>query len=195
MTVDAAVCGDRVADESVVVDARGGLRNAVVVLRGAAAADPAPPPPAAVVDNVGCRFVPRVQVLRRGQTVRVHNADTVLHNARADVVGPPEVAVANLALSRPGLSMDLTRRLAARLPEGAGEVVVRLGCDVHPWMRGWLVVVDHGFAAVTDATGAYTVPNVPAGTYTLSVWHESLGRRERPITVPASGTLTVDETY
>ena len=191
--MDAAVCGDRVADESVLVDAQGGLRNAVVVLRGAAASEPGPLPAAAVVDNAGCRFVPRVQVVRRGQTVRVHNADSVLHNARADVVGPPEVTVANLALSRPGISMDLTRRLAARLPEGPGEVVVRLGCDVHPWMRGWLVVVDHALTAVTDATGSYRIADVPAGNYTLSIWHESLGRRERKVTVPASGTLTVDE--
>jgi hypothetical protein len=177
----------------VLVDAQGGLRNAVVVLRGAAAGDPRPPPATAGGDNSGCRFVPRVQVVRRGQTVRVHNADPVLHNARADVPGPPEVPVANLALSRAGLSMDLTRRLAARLPEGPGDVVVRLGCDVHPWMRGWLVVVDHGLAAVTDTMGSWTIGDVPPGTYTLRVWHESLGRRERQIEVPASGTLTVDE--
>ena len=130
----------------------------------------------------------------RGQPVRVHNADPVLHSTRADLVGPPEVAIANLALPHAGASMDLTRRLAARLPTAGAETLVRLGCDVHPWMRGWLVVVDHTLAAVTDAAGSYTIRDVPAGTYTLAVWHELLGRRERPATVPATGTVTLDET-
>ena len=196
MTVDPAVCGERMADESLLVDAQGGLRNAVVVLRAASAPAPTPVPEApVVVDNAGCRFVPRVQLVRRGQTVRVHNADSVLHNARADVVGPPDVPVANLALSRAGITMDLTRRLTARLPENRPETVVRLGCDVHPWMRGWLVVLDQGFAAVTDASGHYTIADVPEGRYTLSVWHEVLGRRERQLEVSKSGTLRADEKF
>jgi len=195
VTVDAAVCGERVADESLLVDARGGLQNAVVVIRAASPPAAMPVPDAAVVvDNAGCRFVPRVQLVRRGQTVRVHNADSVLHNARADMVGPPDVPVANLALSRAGITMDLTRRLAARLPEARAESIVRLGCDVHPWMRGWLVVIDQGLAAVTDASGRYTILDVPEGTYTLSVWHEALGKRERQVTVPSKGTLNLDET-
>jgi hypothetical protein len=187
VTVDAAACGARVPDESVLVDARGGLANAVVILRGATP-PPAAPAPGATVDNRGCRFVPRVQVVRRGQPVHVRNSDAVLHNARATVVAPAEVEVANLALARAGQALDLTRRLAARLPAGPGEAVVRLGCDVHPWMRGWLVVVDHPWAAVTDASGAYAIAGVPPGRYTLAVWHEALGRVERPLDVPVDGT-------
>ena len=195
MTVDPAVCGERVPDESLLVDAQGGVRNAVVVLRGVPTPSTPVPPADVLVDNAGCRFVPRVQVLRRGQTVRVHNADSVLHNARADVVGPPDVPAANLALSRAGMTMDLTRRLSARLPEDRPESVVRLGCDVHPWMRGWLVVLDGGLAAVTDSSGRYTFPDVPEGRYTLSVWHEVLGKRERQVTVPGKGILNLNETF
>lgn len=194
VSVDGAVCGDRVADESLLVDAHGGVQNAVVVLRPTSVAPAASVPAAEVrVDNAGCRFVPRVQVVRRGQPVRVHNADPVLHNTRADLVGPPEVAVANLALARAGVTMDLTRRLAARLPPGSAEALVRLGCDVHPWMRGWLAVVEHGFAAVTDGAGGFAIRDVPEGGYTLSVWHEVLGRRERQVAVPATGTVRMDE--
>ncbi len=196
VTVDAAVCGERVADESLLVDSQGRLQNAVVVLRPASPIPAAGAPgPEVRVDNAGCRFVPRVQVVRRGQPVRVRNSDPVLHNTRADVVGPPAVAVANLALARAGVTMDLTRRLEARLPSDQPEVLVRLGCDVQPWMRGWLVVVDHPHAAVTDASGTYTIPDVPAGTYTLAIWHETLGRRERPLAVPSEGTIVLDAAF
>jgi len=196
VTVDVPVCGERIADESLLVDARGGLANAVVVLRPSPSrpADAVPPGSAVLVDNVACRFVPRVQIVRRGQAVRVRNTDPVLHNARASLPGPPEIAVANLALARAGQTMDLTRRLDARLPAAPAEATVRLGCDVHPWMRGWLVIVDHSYAAVTDAMGGYTIRDVPAGAYTLAIWHEALGRTERPLAVPPGGTVRADAT-
>src|SRR2546427_112283 len=91
--------------------------------------------PEAMVDNAHCRFVPRVQVVTRGQSVRVRSSDPVLHNAHPVLVAEPEVSIANFALAVPGRPMDLTRRLAAALP-ARGEALVRLGCDVHPWMRG-----------------------------------------------------------
>src|SRR5262249_4467853 len=118
-TVDPAVCGATIADESLVVDANGGVRDAVVVLRGRPRAPPMDLRPAAVIDNLHCHFTPRVQVLRRGQTVRARNSDPVLHNTHATLVAAPEVPVANLALALQGQSMDLTRRLAEKLPEGA----------------------------------------------------------------------------
>src|SRR5205823_4703835 len=129
-----------------------------VVVRGVAAGATAERPEA-VVDNAHCRFAPRVQVVTRGQSVRVRSSDPVLHNAHPVLVAEPEVSIANLALAVPGQTMDLTRRLAAALP-ASGEALVRLGCDVHPWMRGWLVVLDHPYAAVTGADGRFGIAAV-----------------------------------
>src|SRR6266566_1627035 len=120
------------------------------------------------------------------RALRVYNAHPVL-------VAEPEVSVANLALAVPGQTMDLTRRLAAALPP-TGEALVRLGCDVHPWMRGWLVVLDHPHAAVTGADGRFAIAAVPAGSYTLALWHETLGRAERPATVPPGAHVSIDFT-
>src|SRR5881396_2435009 len=99
----------------------------------------------------------------------------IVDNAHPVLVAEPEVSIANLALAVPGQTMDLTRRLAATLP-ARGEALVRLACDVHPWMRGWLVVLDHPHAAVTGTDGRFAIATVPPGSYTLALWHEVLGR-------------------
>ncbi len=190
--IDSAVCGTEIPDESLLVDHDGGVANAVVVVRGVAAGATAERPEA-MVDNAHCRFVPRVQVVTRGQSVRVRSSDPVLHNAHPVLVAEPEVSIANLALAVPGQTMDLTRRLAATLP-ASGEALVRVGCDVHPWMRGWLVVLDHPYAAVTGADGRFAIIAVPAGSYTLGLWHETLERAERPATVPPGATVGIDFT-
>src|SRR3989454_9663747 len=190
--IDSAVCGTEIPDESLLVDYDGGVANAVVVVRGVAAGATAERPEA-VVDNAHCRFAPRVQVVTRGQSVRVRSSDPVLHNAHPVLVADLEVSIANLALAVPGQTMDLTRRLAAALP-ASGEALVRLGCDVHPWMRGWLVVLDHPYAAVTGADGRFLIDGVPPGAYTVAVWHEVLGRAEQPVTVPPAGSATIDFT-
>jgi len=59
-------------------------------------------------------------------------------------------------------------------------------------MRGWLVVLDHPYAAVTGADGHFAIADVPPGDYTVAVWHEVLGRMERPVTVPPAGRVLVD---
>ena len=61
---------------------------------------------------------------------------------------------------------------------------VRLNCNIHNWMRGWLVVTDDA-AAITGADGRFTIPNVPPGTYELRVWHESLKGTPQKVTVTA----------
>jgi len=192
VTVDESVCGAAVPDESLLVDERGGVRNAVVVLRGVARGTPLAAD--ALVDNAHCRFSPRVLVAPRGRPLRIRNSDPVLHNTHAFLVGPPEVSVANFALANVGQTMDLERRLTGHLPP-EGDAVVRLGCDVHPWMTGWVVVVDHPYAVVTGADGGFRIDDVPPGTYTAAVWHETLGRTEHAVTVTAGGTARVELTF
>jgi hypothetical protein len=192
VTMDPEVCGETLPDESLVVGAAGGVRDVVVVLRGGPAAEAAAQGEA-VVDNRGCRFVPRVQTIVRGQGVRVRNSDRVLHNAHPVLMATPEVTVANIALGVQGQTMDLTRRMKEKLPP-EGEALIRLGCDVHPWMRGWLFVVPHARAAVTDPEGVYSIRDVPPGSYTASLWHETLGRTERSVAVTAGAAARLDVT-
>ena len=75
------------------------------------------------------------------------------------------------------------------------EIMVAVRCDLHPWMQAWLGIVDHPYFAVTGPDGAFTLPDVPPGDYTLAVWHERLGTRETRITLPPKGTATATFTY
>jgi len=62
---------------------------------------------------------------------------------------------------------------------------VEVKCDVHGWMLGWLVATESPYVAVTDDSGNFKLTDVPAGTYTVEVWHEKLGKSTQKVTVKA----------
>jgi hypothetical protein len=63
--------------------------------------------------------------------------------------------------------------------------IIKVTCDAHPWMTGWLVVTDHPFVAVTDERGAFKIDGVPPGSYQLQIWHERLPARAADVAVRA----------
>jgi plastocyanin len=139
------------------------------------------PETAVVVDQRGCLYVPRVAGAQVGQRIEFVNSDDTLHN----VHGAP-------TLSKPwnfGLAFPGARR--AVVIEHA-EVPVAVECDVHPWMRAALGVVDHPYFAVTDLDGAFTLAHVPAGRYVVAAWHPRLAPAEHTIDVAPGGTVTID---
>ena len=51
--------------------------------------------------------------------------------------------------------------------------LVKLQCDAgHTWMSAWIYVFDHPYFAVTDASGAFVIKDVPAGEHVVELWHE-----------------------
>lgn len=158
VTIDQKVCGNELPDEAIVVDAQGHLANAVVMLTGVKR----PATGDAVVSNEKCRFGPRVQIVRPNATVKTTSKDAVLHTTQAQLESGK--IVFNVAL--PLANMTISKPVGAAGP-------VRLSCNTHPWMRGWMIVTDEA-AAVTSADGRFRIDNVPPGTYELRVWHESL---------------------
>jgi hypothetical protein len=176
-TKDRDTCGASQPDESLLVSG-GGLANAVVRID---ASGGGPAPVRAVLDQLGCRFVPHVQVVPAGSTLEIRNGDPILHGvhgwtglATAFDVPMPSRDARGVArtLSRPGL--------------------VRVGCDVHAWMSAYVIVTATPFATVTDAQGAFAIAGVPPGTWPATVWHERLGERKAQVTVPASGAARLD---
>ena len=180
VTADQAVCGNEVEDHAVVVDESGGLANAVVIVAGAPWGEATPVDPE--INNSGCYFVPRVQVVPTRTVVTVRSEDDTLHTTHA--YDDRQRTLFNIAIPIPG--MEVERPLRRPGP-------VRIECDSHGWMRGW-VYVSEDLGAVTGPDGRYELTGVPPGDYTLTVWHERAGGTTRGIRVPAGGTAEADFT-
>lgn len=172
VTIDQQVCGNAILDETIVRDAAGRVANAVVTLTGVRGHNA----PAAGVLNDKCRFSPHVQIVRPEATMTTSSTDPMLHTTHAQT--PAGRSIFNVALPVPGIKITKT-------VGGAG--VLRLSCNSHPWMRGWIVVTDE-LSAVTGGDGAFTLPNVPPGTYELRIWHEALSAAPQKVTVSAGQT-------
>ena len=129
--------------------------------------------------NEGCRFVPRVQLARPGAPTRTLSKDPLLHTTNAQQDGGRTLF--NVGLPVPNL-------VVARPLNGAG--LVRLTCNTHTWMRGYIVVTDE-MAVVTGADGRFQLAGVPPGTYELRVWHEMLKAAPIKVTVTSGGTADV----
>ena len=141
-----------------------------------------PPGEAITIDQRGCMYQPRVVGARTDQQIVFLNSDETIHNIKST---PKNSKGWNFATPPNGRG---TKSL------GKQEVMVKLGCDVHPWMTAWVGIVDHPFFAVTGAEGTFDFSGLPIGTYTISAWHERLGTVESKITVerePAKVELTL----
>jgi uncharacterized membrane protein/plastocyanin len=164
----------------------GKLANAFVWLGKGAEAWAAPPAPKApiVVDQHGCTYAPHVLGAQVGQPVTFLNSDPLLHNVD---VASTHRAPYNLSMPAPG--MKLTRTFDQT------ELMVRVKCDVHPWMSAWIGVLPHPWFAVSDADGAFSIAGVPPGDYVLEAWHETYGRLSVPVTVAAKGAAEAGFTF
>lgn len=173
------VCRD-VPNETLIVGPSQGLRYAVVTLEGIAKGKPVEREVQHELDNVKCRFVPHVQTASVGQFVLLKNTDPILHTAHAYFAsGQPHFNV--------GLYPGRTSRKPLVTPG-----VVKILCEVHPWMSAYIVVTEHPYHAVTDAYGEFLISDVPAGSYRLRAWHESLGTEDKTVEVKPGAALNVD---
>jgi hypothetical protein len=169
-------------DDALLVDeATGGVAAVAVAVQGLEPPAGAPPAPAALLDNRGCRFVPRVQFAPVGRPLLVLNSDPMPHNARITSRGGREIWNGLLAAQ----SRSETRPLPA-------SGIHSVACDLHPWMRATVIAVRHPWHAVTDVGGTARIEGLPAGVQArLVLWHEILGTAAVEFEVPRGGTHEV----
>jgi plastocyanin len=175
-----SVCGETVPNEALVVASDGALRYAVVSFEDVRRGQAPEAETVTVIDNLGCRFLPRVVSASVGQWLLFRNSDPVLHNADGRMDGR---TVFNIGLPK-------GREVRRPLVEPG---LIEITCNVrHTWMKAWAFVAVHPYHAVTDAEGAYEIRDVPPGHYVVWVWHERLGEHRKEVDVEAGKVVSLD---
>jgi len=173
--------------ETVVVSSGGGLEHVVLYISegltgGALTQVPTEEP---VFDQKGCVYSPHVLGLDVNQKFKVTTSDQTAHNIHPN----PNPMTGNIPWnqSQPPGAPPVEKSWKA--PE-----MIPVQCNIHPWMHGWFAVVK-GPYATTDASGAYTINNVPPGSYTVTAWQEDLGTQTQKVTVAAGAAASANFSF
>ncbi len=180
-TKDKKVCGKtQKFDESLVVSAEKGIKNAVISIvkidTGKVFEKASP------LDQKECVYTPHIVLTPAGQKLEILNNDGILHNIHTYSEANPAFNQA-----QPKFKKKLKKQFDT-------AEYIKVTCDAHNWMIGWIVVMDHPYYVVTDATGSFTMENVPPGTYQVKIWHETLGETVQEVTVDAGASANLTAT-
>lgn len=168
---DQATCGKcKLQDETLVVDEKTkGIKNIVIYVR----TKDVPVHPdyqksaneKVKFDNDCCRFEPRILCMRLSQTLVLGNSDPVAHNSNLQPLG--DVGVNPLIPAGGEVEHKFNRE--QRLP-------VPVSCNIHPWMKGFILPRSNPYAVVSGKDGSFELKNLPAGTeLEFQVWQEKAG--------------------
>lgn len=171
VTKDVEVCSKHnPVDETLLVASDGGLANVVLFVRDKnikiSPEYEAEEGKEVAIDNLHCRFDPHVVVLWTKQKLVIKNSDPIGHNTKADFFTNNSFNV----LLQPEKSVESPAPI-----DKEERVPAKIGCNIHPWMGGYLVVRDNPYATVTAADGTFTIKNLPSGKHEFQLWHEKVG--------------------
>lgn len=172
-----------VLTENTVVNDNGTLRWAFVYVKeGLGDRTFAPSTEVITFDQRGCMYSPHVFGVQVGQVVEIINSDTFLHNVNSQ----PNERSNKFNFGMPVQNMKKEQKFRT------AEVMVKIRCDVHGWMGAYAGVLDHPYFAVSGEDGSFSIEGLPAGTYTLEAWHETLGTQTMEVTVGDGEAGTAD---
>ena len=172
VTKDPEVCGKDKMAPSLVIGPGNGIANVVVVVQATKGKKPEPPAANPVFDQKTCEFHPHVLAFPAGSTIDVKNSDGILHNIHTTSTVNPSTNQAQPKF-KPLIQIKVDK----------AEWPIAVKCDVHGWMSGYWVSEDHPYYAVTDASGAFKIADIPPGDYKVELWQEKLGKKEMPVTI------------
>ena len=165
VTLNKKTCGHTYQSESLLVSEKGGIQNVVVSLlripKGLSMETGDKP---IQIDQQKCIFIPHVLLVPAGIEFEALNSDPISHNFHAIGSHNKELNIMQTKTKR--------RRLPLTFPE---PDTIKVICDVHSWMKAWIIVTEHPYYALTGADGQFRLENVPEGSYRIKAWHEELG--------------------
>ena len=182
ITKDEEVCGQGYRERyDVVVTAGGELLNAVIFVEDIQQGKAWPDAEEGyVLNQKNCAFEPHLQVIPKGRDLNIVNSDPVLHNIHSyELIGRARRTLFNFG--QPPEKGTITRALRPRRGNQ-----IRLECDAHDFMQGWIYAADNPYYAVVSTDGSFEIGDVPPGTYTVKIWHPFLGLQEQQVTLTPS---------
>ncbi len=171
-----------VTTETVVTGANNTLENVVVYI-SAGGDDANAPAQAVTFTQKGCQYIPHVIALHTGQELHVVNADQTSHNIHPMAKANPE-----WNKSQPPGSPPIVQKFDN--PE-----FISVKCQIHPWMHGWFAVLKTNHVSITGDGGAFSLPNLPPGKYTVTAWHEDYGTQTQDVTITGNESKSVDFSF
>jgi len=136
------------------------------------------------LDQKGCIYRPHVLGVRTGQTVSIANSDPTTHN-----IHPMPAVNREWNQSQTPKAPNLDKQFPRT------EIMIPVKCNVHPWMKSWIGVLDHPFFAVTGDQGTFELKGLPPGDYTIEAWQEKYGKQEQKVTLAASASQAIEFTF
>ena len=183
------VCGSShsgpVRSENFKMAKDGSMKAALVYIKNVNYSGGVPSEPE-VLDQQGCIYVPHVFGMMAGQELLIKNSDATLHNIHSM---PKVNKEFNFAMPK------VVKKKKASFAKSEPDPFY-IKCDVHPWMKTWVLVSDHPYFAVTDKSGNFTIKDIPAGTYEVVCWQEKFKKKTLTATVTiGSGETNQDFTF
>ncbi len=161
------------ASDQVIVNSNGTLKNVFVYVKEGLSDKSFEAPKESVVFNQqGCQYHPKIFGIQVNQPLEIVNSDDTLHNVHALAANSQSF---NLGMPIKGMKLKKTFTKP--------EVMVKIKCEVHPWMSAYAGVVDNPYYGVTGDDGIASIKDLPAGDYTIEAWHEKYGSQKQKVTV------------
>lgn len=179
---DEVECGSDIPNEELLVGDNGGIHNVVLSIEDITSGKAWDLPVQFVYYQKQCRFNPHVMIIKAKSPGTVRNGDDIIHNVHTISRG-----IFSFNKASNGHSEIKIRAKKIRKPG-----VVRVKCDIHNWMRGWWIVAKNPYTVVTNQDGEFEIDNIPAGKYSIKIWHEKLGERDYSIEVKAGKVARLD---
>ncbi len=127
------------------------------------------------MDQKKCRYEPHVITVPLDSELKIHTSDPINHN------------IHTYSFENDPINIMFLPGQEAYSQEMEEAEVIKVECDLHDWMRAWIVVTPNAYSAVSGADGSFEIPDVPPGKYELTAWHETLGSLTKNVTVGNDG--------
>ena len=164
-------CGSDIPNESMLIDNKG-VRNSVISLHGKILKKKSGE---YKLNQKQCQYEPHVIAIPVNSKLKIHTSDPINHNIHTYSFENDPINIMFL----PGQD--------AYSQEMEEAEIIKVECDLHNWMRAWIVVTPNAYSTVSDSDGSFEIPDVPPGKYELTAWHETLGSITKNITVGNDG--------